>query len=207
MKGAEPLPPSPEMIGLYLADLASGSDRSPALSVSTIERRVSGLAWQYAQREFTLDRKNRHIAAVLAGIRRRHARPPVQKEAILPDDILAMTATCRMICADSGTARSCFWGLPGACAVRKSSAWIARKTTRRTLAVGSRSSKKAPCSRSMQKPVGERSRSGADRKTQPAPSTRWSNGGTSQESISGRSSYGRRVMGDGRWRCGFRTSM
>lgn len=93
LKGAEPLPPSPEMIALYLADLASGAGLSPALSVSTIERRVSGLAWQYAQRGFTLDRKNRHIAAVLAGIRRRHARPPVQKEAILPDDILAMTAT------------------------------------------------------------------------------------------------------------------
>ena len=83
MKGAEPLPPSPEMIGLYLADLASGAGPSPALSVSTIERRLSGLAWNYAQRGFVLDRKNRHIATVLAGIKRKHARPPVQKEAIL----------------------------------------------------------------------------------------------------------------------------
>ncbi|MDR6267550.1 MULTISPECIES: tyrosine-type recombinase/integrase [Roseobacteraceae] len=93
MKGTEPLPPSPEMIGLYLADLASGSVPSPALSVSTIDRRLSGLAWNYAQRGFTLDRKNRHIATVLAGIKRKHARPPVQKEAILSDDILAMVAT------------------------------------------------------------------------------------------------------------------
>ena len=93
MKGAEPLPPSPEMIGLYLADLASGSGPSPALSVSTIDRRLSGLAWNYAQRGFTLDRKNRHIATVLAGIKRKHARPPVQKEAILAEDILAMVAT------------------------------------------------------------------------------------------------------------------
>ena len=93
MKGAEPLPPAPEMIGLYLADLAAGSGASPALSVSTIDRRLSGLAWNCAQRGFSLDRKNRHIATVLAGIRRRHARPPVQKEAILPDDILAMVAT------------------------------------------------------------------------------------------------------------------
>ncbi|MBY6120491.1 tyrosine-type recombinase/integrase [Mameliella alba] len=93
MKGAEPLPPSPEMIGLYLADLASGSGRSPALSVSTIDRRLSGLAWNYAQRGFSLDRKNRHIATVLAGIKRKHARPPVQKEAILAEDILAMVAT------------------------------------------------------------------------------------------------------------------
>ena len=93
MKGAEPLPPSPEMIGLYLADLASGSGPSPPLSASTIDRRLSGLGWNYAQRGFTLDRKNRHIATVFAGIKRRHARPPVQKEAILAEDILAMVAT------------------------------------------------------------------------------------------------------------------
>lgn len=36
MKGTEPLPPSPEMIGLYLADLAAPSSKSPALAVSTI---------------------------------------------------------------------------------------------------------------------------------------------------------------------------
>ncbi len=93
MKGAEPLPPSTEMIGLYLADLASGSSLSPALSVATIDRRLSGLAWNYAQRGFTLDRRNRHIATVLAGIKRKHARPPVQKEAILAEDIIAMVAT------------------------------------------------------------------------------------------------------------------
>jgi len=93
MKGVELLPPSPEMIGLYLADLASGSGPSPALSVSTIERRLCGLAWNYTQRGFTLDRKNRHISTVLAGIKRKHARPPVQKEAILAEDILAMVAT------------------------------------------------------------------------------------------------------------------
>ncbi|WP_339639051.1 tyrosine-type recombinase/integrase [uncultured Sulfitobacter sp.] len=99
MKGAEPLPPSPEMIGLYLADLASGASHSPSksasrpLSVSTIDRRLSGLTWNYAQRGFALNRKNRHIATVLAGIKRKHARPPVQKEAILAEDILAMVAT------------------------------------------------------------------------------------------------------------------
>ncbi len=93
MRGAEPLPPSPDMIGLYLADLAAPAGKAPALLVSTIERRLSGLAWNFAQRGFTLDRKNRHIATVLAGIRRRHARPPVQKEAILRDDIVAMVGT------------------------------------------------------------------------------------------------------------------
>ncbi len=99
LRGTEPLPPSPEMIGLYLTDLAAPTNGAPSqsasrpLSVSTIDRRLSGLTWNYAQRGFTLDRKNRHIATVLAGIKRKHARPQVQKEAILPEDILAMVAT------------------------------------------------------------------------------------------------------------------
>jgi integrase len=92
-RGADPLPPSPELVGLYIANCAAPDTKTQALSVSTIERRLSGLAWQYQQRGFTLDRKNRHIATVLAGIKRKHARPPAQKEAILRDDILAMVAT------------------------------------------------------------------------------------------------------------------
>ena len=93
MRGADPLPPSPQLIGLYIADLAAPGVKVPALSVSSIERRLSGLGWGYAQRGERLERKDRHIASVLAGIRRRHARPPVQKEAILPDDIRDMLAT------------------------------------------------------------------------------------------------------------------
>lgn len=92
-RGAEPLPPSPDLIGLYIANCAAPDTKVPALSVSTIERRLSGLAWQYQQRGFVLDRKNRHIATVLAGIKRKHARPPVQKEAVLAEDIRAMIAT------------------------------------------------------------------------------------------------------------------
>jgi integrase len=93
LKGADPLPPSHALIGLYLTDLAAPTGPAPALSVSTIDRRLSGLAWNYAQRGLTLDRKDRHIASVLAGIKRKHARPPVQKAAILPEDIRAMIAT------------------------------------------------------------------------------------------------------------------
>lgn len=92
VKGTEPLPPSPEMIGLYLADMAAPVGKAPALRVSTIERRLSGLAWNYAQRGLTLDRQDRHIASVLAGIKRRHARPPEQKAAIMTEDIRAMVA-------------------------------------------------------------------------------------------------------------------
>jgi integrase len=93
LKGTDPLPPSPEMIGLYLTDLAAPTNGASPLSASTIDRRLSGLGWNYAQRGFTLDRKDRHIATVLAGIKRKHARPPVQKEAISAQDILAMVAT------------------------------------------------------------------------------------------------------------------
>lgn len=97
MRGADPLPPSSELVGLYIADLANpGTDstrKAPALSVASIERRLSGLGWGYQQRGFALDRKNRHIASVMAGIRRQHARPPAQKEAILAEDIRAMVAT------------------------------------------------------------------------------------------------------------------
>ena len=50
MRGADLLPASPELIGLYIADLAPSSARPPSLSVSSIERRLSGLAWGYAQR-------------------------------------------------------------------------------------------------------------------------------------------------------------
>jgi integrase len=93
MRGADLLPSSPQLIGLYIADLAAPSGKAPALSVSSIERRLSGLTWGYVQRGERLDRKDRHIASVLAGIRRKHARPPAQKEAILPEDLRDMLAT------------------------------------------------------------------------------------------------------------------
>jgi integrase len=97
-----PLPPQPQTVGLYITACASGSvDRSAkANSVSTIERRLSSLSWNYAQRGLSLDRKDRHIATVMAGIRNGHARPPVQKEAVMAEDIIAMIETL-----DRGTLR------------------------------------------------------------------------------------------------------
>ena len=91
--GQTPYPPAPQLLSLYIADLAAPAGKTPALSVSSIERRLSGLTWGYAQRGERLDRKDRHIATVLAGIRRRHARPPVQKEAILPEYMREMLST------------------------------------------------------------------------------------------------------------------
>jgi integrase len=74
-----------------------GTGRGAApVSVATLERRLSGIAWHYRQIGEPLDTQDRHIATVLAGIRRRHARPPTQKEAIFADELLAMLATLDM---------------------------------------------------------------------------------------------------------------
>jgi integrase len=88
------LPPDPQVLGLYVAACASGtaSGGKPKNSVRTIERRLSALMWNFAQRGQPMDRKDRHVATVLAGIRRTQGRPPEQKEAILPEDLLAMIA-------------------------------------------------------------------------------------------------------------------
>jgi hypothetical protein len=86
--------PDPQLVGLYLTDLAAPVGKTPAITVTTIERRLSGLAWHYQQRGFILDCKNRHIATVLAGIKRKHARPPLQKEAIMRDDVVGIMETC-----------------------------------------------------------------------------------------------------------------
>ncbi|MBF0373700.1 MAG: tyrosine-type recombinase/integrase, partial [Alphaproteobacteria bacterium] len=87
-RGVVPLPPDPQAIGLYLADCAAALPSE--VGTATIERRLSGLAWNFRQRGLALDRADRHIREVLAGIRRRHARPPVGKEALLADDLMAM---------------------------------------------------------------------------------------------------------------------
>lgn len=91
-----PLPPDPQVVGLYITACASGAaerGRKPN-TVSTIERRLAAIGWNYAQRGTQkLDRKDRAIATVMAGIRNKHAAPPRQKEAILPEDLTAMLET------------------------------------------------------------------------------------------------------------------
>lgn len=91
----ESLPPDPQVIGLYITAQASGTAGGgrKASSVSTIERRLSAIGWNYAQRGLILGRKDRHIATVLAGIRNTHGRLPVQKEAVLRNDLVAMLET------------------------------------------------------------------------------------------------------------------
>jgi len=97
-QGFSLMPPDPQAVGLHITVLASGSATGAApagdkKSVSAIERRLSALTWNYAQRGQLLDRKDRHIATVMAGIRNKHAAPPRQKEAVLPEDMIAMLET------------------------------------------------------------------------------------------------------------------
>lgn len=97
-----PLPPNPETVGLYITACASGAAERGAKpnNVSTIERRLAAIGWNCTQRGMTLDRKDRAIATVMAGIRNTHAAPPRQKEALLPEDLIAMLETL-----DRGTLR------------------------------------------------------------------------------------------------------
>ena len=93
-QGLAETPPDPEAVGLYLASQVER--RGAELSVATLERRLSGIAWRYRQLGEPLEIRDRHIATVLAGIRRRHGRPPLQKAAIFADELLAMLATLEM---------------------------------------------------------------------------------------------------------------
>ena len=94
-QGLMPLPPDPQTVGLYITACASGtvSGNKKPNAVSTIERRISSLSWNYSQRGLSLDRRDRHIATVMAGIRNAHGAPPLQKQAILPEDLIAMLET------------------------------------------------------------------------------------------------------------------
>jgi len=93
-RGIDPETPDPQVVGLYLAALAAGEGPGMrALSVATIERRLAALTAWYRSAGRPLDRQDRHIVDVWAGIRRTHGRPPRQKEALLAPDILAMVAT------------------------------------------------------------------------------------------------------------------
>lgn len=98
-QGLALMPPDPAVVGLYITACASGSSGGAGArdvrpnTVSTIERRLSALSWSYAQAGQPLDRKDRAIATVMAGIRNTHAAPPRQKEAVLPEDLIAMLET------------------------------------------------------------------------------------------------------------------
>jgi len=96
----DPLPPAPQTIGLYITACATAKAGATREAVSTIERRLSALSWQFRQHGLPFDRGDRHVKTVLAGIRRTHGRPPARKDAVLRDDVVAMLET-----RDRGTLR------------------------------------------------------------------------------------------------------
>ena len=66
--GLPALPPDPQILGLYVAACASGAMTGKPDSVATLERRISALRWNFAQRGEKFDRADRHVATtVLAG--------------------------------------------------------------------------------------------------------------------------------------------
>jgi integrase len=91
-RGFDSALPDAQVVGLYLAASASGDGIAKA-AVSSIERRLAAITTTYRTAGTPLPRQDRHIIDVMAGIRRQHARPPVQKEALFAEDILAMCAT------------------------------------------------------------------------------------------------------------------
>ena len=93
-QGFDPDDPDPQNVGLYLAAGAAGKG-IPQAAVSTLERRLAALTAKYRSAGTPLDRGDRHIVDVMAGIRRGHAKPPRQKEALFAEDLLAMLALLR----------------------------------------------------------------------------------------------------------------
>lgn len=93
-QGLEPLPPDAPRIARYLTAQAApdGDNSTASLSVSTIERRLAGLAWNFAQRGFDFDRHDNHIAEAITAIRH-NRRPPATKEPVGTQELLAMLGT------------------------------------------------------------------------------------------------------------------
>lgn len=81
-----PSPADPEQTPAHLKDL---TDRARGY----VEAASSANTRNCAQRGASLDRKDRATATVMAGICNTHASPPRQKEAVLPEDLIAMLET------------------------------------------------------------------------------------------------------------------
>lgn len=91
-RGLDARQPDPQVVGLFLAASAAG-EGLPKVAATTIERRLAAITTTYRSAGPPLPRQDRHIIDVMAGIRRMHGRPPLKKEALYAEDILAMVAT------------------------------------------------------------------------------------------------------------------
>lgn len=87
------MPADPQQIGAYLADCAGVSGSGQALSLSTLERRLAGLCWNYAQRGETLDRRDPFLRQTLSDIRQALFGTRKRKTPVEGGDVLAMVET------------------------------------------------------------------------------------------------------------------
>ncbi len=100
--GHAPLPPDTNIVALYIASLvapSTASGRGPS-SAATIERRISALTWNYAQRGQHFDRNADEIVAALSKLNANLPSPSHPKEAITSEELRAMLGTL-----DRGTLR------------------------------------------------------------------------------------------------------
>lgn len=94
-EAAPPLPADPQLVARYIRACASGEGRQDgrANSVATIERRLSSLTWNYAQRGLTLSRQDQTIMSALADARSSGGPPAPRKETLTQSDLASMLET------------------------------------------------------------------------------------------------------------------
>lgn len=90
----EPLPPHPRIVALFITACAMGSaaPKGRPLAVSTIELQLQALRYKFNEIGTPLA-VDKRLQQIMRGIQRQHARPPVQKVALLGSELMAMVAT------------------------------------------------------------------------------------------------------------------
>jgi integrase len=87
-RALKPMPPSPELVGDYLADLGEGYAKA------TLRRKVAAIARAARQAGNPLDTRHPSIRDVLRGIGRTHGSPPKRAQALTTEDIQKLVDTC-----------------------------------------------------------------------------------------------------------------
>ena len=85
-QGLDPMPPSPQVIALYLAAHAG------VLKVSTLQRRLSGIVHAARHAGHDVDTRHPALRDLWRGIKRTHGSAPNRKAPALTPDVLAMLA-------------------------------------------------------------------------------------------------------------------
>lgn len=94
-EAVSPLPADPQLVARYIRACASNGGRKDgnANSSATIERRLSSLTWNFAQRGFALVRQDAAIVAALADARRVAGPSAPRKETLTASDLASMLET------------------------------------------------------------------------------------------------------------------